>query len=200
MDSVEQGSLYKRALLENLVRGAGRLAGKTSASAKLLRGKLSNNYVMDAVRKARPQYATGVTDTGNTMHGSVFKVLEENGAVGASTIRKGFDKVRTLVEDVDTGLGAMAVGKKSLETGKGLRHDMFTFHKRNYVSGGKLGNNPFGDYSTSYQASRPSITAPLEGVSAIAVPTLAMFKGMEIQNGQPLINQPKQTQVQQPIQ
>ena len=168
----EYKGLYKQALLEGIARKAGNLVGKT---------KSRFGYVADAVKKARPQYSAEVTDTGYSMHGTVLKALEENGAFGAGAVRKGFDKVRRVAEDIDTGLGSLAIGKKGLSEGKGFRHDMFTMKARNWVPGKPTDANPYGkDLGVSYQASRPSITAPLEGIGAIAVPTLAFIKGNEM--------------------
>lgn len=170
--SQEYKGLYKQALLDGIARKAGNLAGRTKARF---------SYVADAVKKARPQYSAEVTDTGYSMHGTVLKALEENGAFGAATLRKGFDKVRRVAEDIDTGLGAMAVGKKGLESGKGIRHDLFTMKARNWVPGKPSDANPYGKtLGVQYQAKRPSITAPLESISAMAVPTLALMKGSEI--------------------
>lgn len=174
--SKEYKGLYKQALLEGIARKAGSLVGKT---------KSRFGYVADAVKKARPQYSADVTDTGYSMHGSVLKALEENGAFGASAIRKGFDKARMIAEDVDTGLGAMAIGKKGLESGKGIRHDLFTMKARNWIQGKPSDSNPYGkDLGVQYQASRPSITAPLESVGAMVVPILALNKGYEILESQ----------------
>ena len=174
--SQEYKGLYKQALLEGIARKAGSLVGKT---------KSRFGYVEDAVKKARPQYGADVTDIGYSMHGTVFKALEENGAFGASTLRKGLDKVRMIAEDVDTGLGALAIGKKKLAEGKGFRHDLFTMKSRNWIPGKPSDSNPYGkDLGVQYQASRPSITAPLESIGAMVVPGLALMKGTELLEAQ----------------
>lgn len=168
--------MYKQALLEGIARKAGSLVSKT---------KSRFGYVADAVKKARPQYGADVTDVGYSMHGTVFKALEENGAFGAGTLRRGFDKVRRVAEDVDTGLGALAIGKKRLAEGKGFRHDLFTMKARNWLPGKPSDSNPYGKgFGVQYQASRPSITAPLESVGAMAVPALAFMKGSELLEAQ----------------
>ena len=174
--SQEYKGLYKQALLEGIARKAGSLVGKT---------KSRFGYVEDAVKKARPQYGADVTDVGYSMHGTVFKALEENGAFGASTLRKGFDKVRRVAEDVDAGLGALAIGKKKLAEGKGFRHDLFTRKSRNWIPGKPSDSNPYGkDMGVQYQASRPSITAPVESIAAMVVPGLALMKGSELLEAQ----------------
>ena len=170
--SQEYKGLYKQALLEGIARKAGVLTSKVKARY---------GYVGDAVKKARPQYSADVTDTGYSMHGTVLKALEENGAFGATTIRKGFDKVRRVAEDIDTGLGAAAIGKKGLESGKGFRHGLFTMKARNWIPGKPSDSNPYGkELGVSYQAERPSITAPLESVGAMVIPGLAFAKGLDL--------------------
>lgn len=149
------------------------------AGAKAMASRFNKSYVMDAVRKGHMQNLRAAVDDPMSMHGMVFKTLEENGAVGAQTIRKGINKARVTLGDIDTGLGAMAVGKDGVtnDANKSLRKTLFTYAKDNY----KIVKNKDGH--TLVSQSRPSITAPLHTVSNLVVPSLAMMKGQEIVQG-----------------
>lgn len=135
---------------------------------------------MDAVRQKRIQGLRAVVDEPMSLHGMALKAFEENGAVGAETVRKGINKTRVLLSDIDTGLGAAAIGRKGITdpSHKSLRKTLFTFSKDNYHRVNKKG----GGHLLVNQ-SRPSITAPLHTLSGIAVPSLAMMKGQEILAG-----------------
>lgn len=166
-------SLYKEAFLSTLANKAGTL---------IKNFKNSNRYVMDAVKNSRAQYT--VADSPMTMHGTILKALDENGAVGAGAIRTGLDKVRSFAEDVDTGLGAMLMGKKNYmdPNSKSFRKTLFTYGKGNTVEEKLTQPNQYGGTRTYHGASRPSATAPLGSVGKMAVPGLAMVKGMELIN------------------
>ena len=165
-NSIDKKAAHKEAFVKGLIAGGKNLATKFNGS-----------YVMDAVRKNRLQNMRAIVDEPMSMHGMALKALEENGAVGAGAVRKGINKGRVLLGDIDTGLGAMAVGKKGLTDPdhKSLRKTLFTFKKDNY----RRINQPGGGHVLVNQE-RPSITAPLHTVSNIVVPSLAMMKGQEI--------------------
>lgn len=183
--SSEYNDLYKQAFLEGLAGKAGLLVGK----AGNMLNKFKSSYVMKAVRDARPQYAAA--EEPMTIHGTVLKALDENGAFGASHIRKGLDKVRRFAEDVDTGLGAIAMGKHNVENManpavKSWRKTLFVSEKHNLIKNPTKvpGVNPYGDdLNTFNQARRSSISEPIAGVGRMAVPVLALGKGMEILHG-----------------
>lgn len=178
----QANGIYKQAFLETLIRNAGTQSGKLAARFKQLSNALHNNYVVDAIRRSRIQYAPNVVDNSFTLHGQILQSLEEHGALGAKQIRQGLDKIRMAAETADTGLGAMAIGKRGLETKRGWRYNLFSYRKRNYIPDPtKHINNPFGaGLGVRLQAERPSITAPLEAIGATAVPTMAVLKGNEI--------------------
>lgn len=164
--SLEKKAAHKEAFLKAMISGGKNLVSRAKGS-----------YVMDAVRKYRPQNLAAVAEDPMSMHGTVLKAMEENGAVGAGMLRNGLNKARLALGDIDTGLGAMAVGRKGMAdpNSKSLRKTLFTFKKDNYQKVDLPGE---GHYLLNQ--SRPSITAPLHTVSGIAVPALAMWKGQEL--------------------
>lgn len=185
--------IYKQAFLETLIRQAGKQSGRlatkftnlgTKATSALnkARSSIIPDYVVDAVQKARPQFAPGTVDNSFTLHGQLLKSLDEYGAFGAKQLRHGLDKIRMAAETADTGLGAWAIGKKGLETKKGFRYNLFSYKKRNWLpyKGNSLKNPLDPSLGLKYQAERPSITAPLDAIGATAVPTMAILKGNEI--------------------
>jgi hypothetical protein len=174
--SLDKEAAYKEAFVKGLLAG-----GKTLAT------KFNGSYVMDAVRKSHLQHLRAVADEPMTLHGMALKAMEENGAVGAKAIRNGVNKARILVGDVDTALGAMAVGKKGMTdpNHNSLRKTMFTFRKDNYKKVNFKApnpadpNNPIRKHKLINQE-RASISAPLHTISGMVVPGLAMMKGQEL--------------------
>ncbi|MDD2231245.1 MAG: hypothetical protein PHY48_17820 [Candidatus Cloacimonetes bacterium] len=150
------------------------------AFLKQLASKFKGSYVMDAVRAARPQNAASAAEEAMTLHGTVLGALKQNGAVGADTMGKVLNKGRSFLGDVDTALGAAAMGKKNVQdaSANNFRKSMFTFKTDNYrkVEGE-------GGLHSLQQQSRPSISAPLRTASRIIVPSLAMMKGQELIEG-----------------
>lgn len=168
---MDKQAAYKAAFLKELIQGGKALASKADES-----------YIMDAVRSARPQHIRSIfKEEPMTLHGTVLNSLRENGAVGINPIMKTINRGRLLLGDIDTALGAAAVGKKGLldPASKSLRKSVFTFSKGNERS---IPKDAYGMKGTRQQ-SRPSITAPLGFVSSLAVPGLAMLKGNEILAG-----------------
>lgn len=182
---MEKRAAYKEAFLKNMLAAGEQLAAK----GRGLLDRANNSYVMDAVRANRLQNIKAVKDEPVTLHGTVLNSFVENGAIGAGMMRSGINKARVFLGDVDTGLGALAIGKKGMTdpTHSSLRKTLFTFEKDNYVKVDKYGPKPSKKVPSDpnnlhilEQQTRPSISAPLHAVSGVAVPMLAMAKGMEL--------------------
>lgn len=176
--SLDKKAAYKRAFLESLITTGRNLASKAGTS-----------YIADAVRKSHIQHIRAALDDPMTIHGMALNSLGEHGAVGASAIKGAINRGRIALGDLDTALGAAAIGKKGLTdpTNKSLRKTLFTFKKDNY----RKVNKSDGTH-VLVQQSRPSISAPMHTVAGMVVPALAMMKGQELvesfRNGRKEVN------------
>ena len=163
---LDKQAAYKEAFIKGMIQAGENLVTKVKGS-----------YVADAVRSAHMQHLRAAAEDPMTLHGTLLSSLEQHGAIGAKTLHKALNKGRVALGDLDTALGAMAIGKDGMQdpSSKTLRKTLFTFKKDNYRT--VKGSDGF---HTLVQQSRPSISAPLTTVSSIGVPMLAMAKGNEL--------------------
>lgn len=146
--------------------------------------KAQKSLVVDEVKRTRPHHVLAAKDPGFTMHNWVISALADKGAFGARATRKGLQRAKYRMSQIDTGLGALLRGNADKNS---LRYKMFTDIRGSTIpvkqtSTGKIMHdlrNKSGQGLTM-GLDRASVSAPVKAVSAPLVAGLAFSKADEI--------------------
>ena len=139
--------------------------------------------IKDAVRAAKPQHTLAGKDKGFSLMSWILDAAEHNGAIGAKSIRKGYEKAQYGISVADTALGAALRGNAKPGS---MRYGMFTTKQKIPMryENGKLvpdltDHKPTGLYK---DVERASISEPVRALSAPVGTGLALTKADEIIN------------------
>lgn len=139
--------------------------------------------IKDAVRAAKPQHTLAGKDKGFSLASWMLDIAEHNGAIGAQSLRKGYEKTQYGINVADTALGAALRGNAKPGS---FRHGMFTTKQKIPMKyqDGILVPDTSGEATTGIykEISRPSISEPVRVVAGPLVTGLALTKADEIIN------------------
>ena len=85
------------------------------------------NRIQEAVRAAKPIHELAGKDKGFSLASWLLDAAEHNGAIGAKSLRRGYEKMQYGLSQADTALGAALRGDAKPGT---WRHSMFTTKKK----------------------------------------------------------------------